>query len=81
MSNTDSFIEEVSEAVRRDRLYALMRRYSGLAVALVALIVGGAAYNEWRKAETLARAQPLVIPCWRRWRATRGRTGSRPLPG
>ena len=57
MSNTDSFIEEVSEAVRRDRLYALMRRYSGLAVALVALIVGGAAYNEWRKAETLARAQ------------------------
>jgi len=57
VSNTDSFIEEVSEAVRRDRLYALMRRYSGLAVALVALIVGGAAYNEWRKAETLARAQ------------------------
>lgn len=59
MSDSDSFIREVSEEVRRDRLFALMRRYGGFAVALVVLIVGGAAYNEWRKAQETATAQTL----------------------
>lgn len=59
MSETDSFIEEVSEEVRRDRLYALMRKYGWIAVALVLLLVGGAAYNEWRKASARTAAQAL----------------------
>lgn len=57
MSNTDSFIEEVSEEVRRDRLFAMMRRYGWIAVVAVIAIVGGAAYNEYQKAQTTAVAE------------------------
>lgn len=59
MSNTDSFIEEVSEEVRRDRLFALMRRYGWIAILAVLILVGGAAYNEWRKAQNRATAEAL----------------------
>ncbi|KUF11481.1 hypothetical protein [Pseudoponticoccus marisrubri] len=57
MSNPDSFIEEVTEEVRRDRLYALMRRYGWIAVLVVLLIVGGTAFREYRKASEMAQAQ------------------------
>ena len=59
MSDTDSFIEEVTEEVRRDRVFALMRRYGWIAVLAVLVLVGGAAWNEWRKARDLAAAQAL----------------------
>jgi hypothetical protein len=54
--DSDSFISEVSEAVRRDRLTATLRRYRWLIAALVLLAVGGAAFNEWHKAREGARA-------------------------
>ena len=57
MSNPDSFIEEVTEEVRRDRLFAMFRKYGWIAGLLVAGIVGGAAYFEWQKAQATARAQ------------------------
>ncbi|MFP4045058.1 MAG: hypothetical protein ACLFTP_10920 [Rhodosalinus sp.] len=57
MTERDSFLEEVAEEVRRDRMFALMRRYGWIAVLAVLLIVGGAAWNEWRKAQAVARAQ------------------------
>ena len=57
VSETDSFIEEVTEEVRRDKLFALMRRYGWIAVLAVLLLVGGAAYNEWSKAKTRAQAE------------------------
>jgi hypothetical protein len=57
MSNTDSFIEEVTEEVRRDKLFKLMRRWGWLAVLIVLVLVGGAAWNEWRKATERATAQ------------------------
>lgn len=57
MSDTDSFIEEVSEEVRRDRLFAWMKRYGWIAIFAVLLIVGLAAYNEYRKAQEVTRAQ------------------------
>jgi len=57
VSETDSFIEEVSEEVRRDRLYGYLRRYGWIAVLAVLLIVGGAAFNEWRKAQARATAE------------------------
>ena len=59
MSNNDSFIEEVSEEVRRDRLFGLMRRYGWIAILAVLILVGGAAYNEWRKAQERASAEAL----------------------
>lgn len=59
MSQTDSFIDEVTEEVRRDRLFALMRKYGWIAIAVVLLLVGGAAYNEWTKAKTRASAEAL----------------------
>jgi hypothetical protein len=57
LSETDSFIEEVTEEVRRDKLYGLVRKYGWIAVLLVVLIVGGAAFNEWRKARDRAAAE------------------------
>ncbi|MHA6268075.1 hypothetical protein ACXYMP_14515 [Aliiroseovarius sp. CAU 1755] len=59
MSETDTFIDEVTEEVRRDKLFAMMRRYGWIAVSLVVLLVGGAAYNEWRKVSERAAAQAL----------------------
>lgn len=57
MSNTDSFIDEVTEELRRDKAMALLRRYGWIAVLTVILIVGGTAWNEWRKASERANAQ------------------------
>ncbi|MFQ5438882.1 MAG: hypothetical protein ACE5DK_08640 [Paracoccaceae bacterium] len=59
MSEAESFIEEVSEEVRRDKLFALMRKYGWIAILLVVLVVGGAAVNEWRKARAKAAAEAL----------------------
>ena len=59
MSDTDSFIEEVTEEVRRDKLYGYLRRYGWIGALLVVLVVGGAAWSEWRKAQAEARAEAL----------------------
>ncbi|OUS20799.1 hypothetical protein A9Q95_11055 [Rhodobacterales bacterium 59_46_T64] len=59
MSDTDSFIDEVTEEVRRDRLFAMMKRYGWIAVVIVLLIVGGAAYNEVSKARARSNAEAL----------------------
>lgn len=59
MSHSDSFIDEVTEEVRRDRLFAMFRRYGWIAVLLVLLVVGGAAFNEFRKAQTRTQAEDL----------------------
>lgn len=59
MSNTDAFIEEVTEEVRRDRLFALMRRYGWIAVLAVVLLVGGAAFLELQKSRATKEARLL----------------------
>ncbi len=59
MSQSESFIQEVTEEVRRDRVFGLMRRYGWIAILLVLVLVGGAAWNEWRKARDAAQAQAL----------------------
>jgi hypothetical protein len=59
VSNSDSFIDEVTEEVRRDRLFAAFRRYGWIAILVVLLIVGAAAWNEWRKAEARSAAEAL----------------------
>ncbi|KMK66784.1 hypothetical protein [Puniceibacterium sp. IMCC21224] len=57
MSNTDSFIDEVTEEVRRDRVFDLARRYGWIAVLAVLLLVGGAAWREYTKAQEISAAQ------------------------
>jgi hypothetical protein len=57
LSNTDSFIDEVTEEVRRDRLFAAFRKYGWIGVVLVLGVVGGAAWSEWQKAHAANRAQ------------------------
>ncbi|QQA44435.1 hypothetical protein [Pelagovum pacificum] len=59
MSNNDSFVEEVSEAVRRDRLFATFRKYGWIAGLVVIAIVGGAAWSEYTKARDAAEAEAL----------------------
>jgi len=59
VSNPDHFIDEVTEELRRDQLFAMMRKYGWIGVLLVLLIVGGAAFNEWRKATAEAAAEAL----------------------
>lgn len=59
MSDTDSFIDEVSEEVRRDRLYKLARKYGWIAGLCIILIIGGFGALEWQKAQKTARAQQL----------------------
>lgn len=59
MSETDSFIDEVTEEVRRDRLFLLFRKYGWIAGVIVILIVGGAAWNEYSKAQVRAQAEDL----------------------
>jgi len=57
VSESDSFIDEVSEELRRDRLFKTFKKYGWVFALLVIAIVGGTAYNEWRKSsdETAAR--------------------------
>lgn len=57
MSDSDSFINEVSEEVRRDALYRNLRRYGWIAIVGVFALVGGAAWNEYSKAQAAAKAQ------------------------
>lgn len=57
MSTPDSFIDEVTDAVRRDRLFAAFRRYGWIGAVVILGIVGGAAWTEWSKARATARAQ------------------------
>ena len=56
MSDTDSFLQEVSEELRRDKLFRNIRKYGWVAILLVIVIVGAATYREYQKslAETEA---------------------------
>lgn len=57
MSENDSFIDEVSEELRKDKLFGLLKKYLWVFIALVIAIVGGAAYNEYSKAQKASAAQ------------------------
>jgi hypothetical protein len=57
VSNPDSFIEEVTEEVRRDKLFAVFRKYGWIAGVVVLALVGGTAWTEWSKSRADARAE------------------------
>lgn len=47
MAESDSFIQEVSEEVRRDKMYAVWRRYGPILIALIVIAVLTAAGMGW----------------------------------
>ncbi|MEO0358814.1 MAG: hypothetical protein AAF386_11085 [Pseudomonadota bacterium] len=57
MSNTDSFIEEVNEEVRQDKLYRYARKYGWIVALVIIAIVAGTALFEYRNAQTKAAAE------------------------
>ncbi|MDD8022031.1 MAG: hypothetical protein PHX82_02825 [Paracoccaceae bacterium] len=57
MDETDSFINEVTEEVRRDKLFAALRKYGWIGVVAALAIVGGAAFNEWSKSKAQAESE------------------------
>lgn len=57
MSQSDSFIEEVTEEVRRDQMLALARRYGWIAAAVVVALIGLVAFSEYRSAQAERAAQ------------------------
>lgn len=57
MHNPDSFIEEVTEEVRRDRLFAAFRKYGWIGALVVVGIVGGTAWVEWQASREVQRAE------------------------
>ncbi|MEM8659099.1 MAG: hypothetical protein AAGF22_13470, partial [Pseudomonadota bacterium] len=64
MSNSDSFLEEVTEEVRRDRMIQFLRRNAlWIGLALV-VIIGGAVFFEWRKSAAEAAAQARGNALW-----------------
>jgi len=50
VSDTDSFIDEVSEEIRREKLFKTFRKYGWIGVALVVIVVGGTGYREYSRA-------------------------------
>jgi hypothetical protein len=57
LSNNDSFIDEVTEEVRRDRLFGLFRRYGWIGVVAIVAIVAFSAWTEWSRSRAEAEAQ------------------------
>lgn len=57
MSDTDSFLQEVSEELRRDKLYRNIRKYGWIAIVLVFIIVGAATYREYMKSQAKTEAE------------------------
>lgn len=57
MSNPDSFIDEVTEEVRRDRLFRAFRKYGWVGMVVILALVGGTAWTEWSKSRDAANAE------------------------
>lgn len=56
-NQSDSFIDEVTADLRRDRLFRAMRRYGWVVVLLILGIVGGSAYYEYTRIENDRQAR------------------------
>ena len=57
MSESDSFIQEVSEEIRQDRMFKLWKRYAPYVIGAIALIVGAAAVWNWMQHRAVIEAR------------------------
>ena len=57
MANTDGFVDEVADELRRDRMSRVLRRWGWVAIVAVVLLVGAASFAEWRRASEEARTE------------------------
>ena len=57
MSDSDSFISEVSEEVRRDRMFALWRKYGPYVIGLIVVVVAAAGAKTYLDAQTKSAAR------------------------
>ncbi|CAM3440945.1 tetratricopeptide repeat protein [Paracoccus nototheniae] len=56
-NQNDSFIDEVTDELRRDRLYGFMRRYGWIVVLVIIAVVAATAWREYGRAQDRAAAQ------------------------
>lgn len=49
MSNSDNFIDEVADELRRERLFRALKRYGWIGVLVAVAVVAGAAWTEWQR--------------------------------
>jgi hypothetical protein len=64
VSDTDSFIQEVSEEVRRDRMFRLWRRYGPFVIGAIVAVVAATAAKQWwdhRQAQAAREAGAALI--------------------
>ena len=57
LSLNDSFIKEVSEEVRRDKLFKYIKKYSWFGIVAILIIIFIVAYNEWKKSNEIINNQ------------------------
>ena len=56
-NQNDSFIDEVTDELRRERLQGAMRRYGWIGILAILVLVGGAAWFEFQAARQRAAAE------------------------
>lgn len=56
-NQTDSFIDEVTDEVRRDRLFAVFRRFGWIGLLLILGIVAGTIWTEYSRSRARTEAQ------------------------
>ncbi len=64
MSESDSFLHEVTEEVRRDKLVRMLRKNAVWIGLVLVVIIGAAAGWEWRKASLRAAAEARGAAIW-----------------
>lgn len=57
MSENDSFLDEVTEELRRDQMVAAGRKYAPFIIAVLVLLIGGIGVNEYLKSSARQAAE------------------------